>query len=194
MLFRSGIMGILLPEQRSATGAVGIVPLIAALAKRRILVSGVIVLPDTLPTDRADSGFFLCTGSANILSIQRNTLLCWVLTAAMIACKGVFGHGVFSSSSFSITSIATHSTAAAAARITPRMSLGFKFSLSLSGYLLSFHRFYTIAVRLKIVVTNCTRIARTNLSRDFNIFVPSFQKNKMVSAEIHTETKNAGMP
>ena len=88
-------------NQRSTAGAVGIEPLIAALAEGRIRVTGIIVAPDSLPADGTGFRLLLQAVWTEVLVVELPPLVQIVLTAADGACKGFSCHG--SSSSCLIT-------------------------------------------------------------------------------------------
>ena len=88
-------------NQRSTAGAVGIEPLIAALAEGRIGVTGIIVAPDSLPADGTGFSLLLQAVWTEVLVVELPPLVQIILTAADGACKSFSCHG--SSSSCLIT-------------------------------------------------------------------------------------------
>jgi len=117
LLSRAGIavaaQGLLIPyvvpsvedsgiaNQRSTLSAVGIEPLIAALAEWRIGITSIIVAPDPLPTDGTGFGLLLQAIRTAVLVVELPLLVQIVLIAADGACKCFSYHG--SSSSCLIT-------------------------------------------------------------------------------------------
>ena len=88
-------------NQRSTAGAVGIEPLIAALAEGRIGVTGVVVAPDSFSADGTGFRLLLQAVRTEVLVVELPPLVQIVLTAADGACKSFSCHG--SSSSCLIT-------------------------------------------------------------------------------------------
>ena len=95
-----GITGVVHMDHSVAADAVGIVPVIAALAQGDVLIPGVVILPDTLPTGRAEIGLLFGAVPAELLAVHDNALRTGVGISTAVAGKGL---GMHAYSSFLVT-------------------------------------------------------------------------------------------
>ena len=64
------IVGFVVVKQLPATDAVGVIAVIATLAKRRVTVPGIVISPDPFPADMTGHGLFCKTVRAKELPIE----------------------------------------------------------------------------------------------------------------------------